>query len=111
MHNRLEKAMRLNLFVCDSANANGTLATEPTATLAPQGTQLYNLRGQGSDEHGQFIIDGFVWSTGEVCFTKLYISGHSWVYRGRLLPWGIAGTWDWHEGWFWIWKDGQETSV
>lgn len=100
--------MRLILSVSETVNANGAMATEPSATLTPQGTRIYNLWGQGMDEPGPFTIDGFIWSTGEVCFTKLYIGGHSWVYRGRLLPWGIAGTWDGDGGSFWIWKDGQE---
>jgi hypothetical protein len=101
--------MHLNMSVTESTDADGTIATQPSATLAPQGVHIYKLHGRGTDEYGTFVIVGFVWATGEVCFTKLYTeSGRIWDYRGRLLPWGIAGTWHWDEGSFWIWKDGLE---
>jgi len=105
---RLDHAMHMTLSASESARADGPLSTEPSAILSPQGTRLYKLRGTGTDGLGKFTIEGFVWSTGEVCFMKLYVNSYGWVYRGRLLPWGIAGAWNWNRGTFWIWKDEQE---
>jgi len=64
-------------------------------------TDVYEIHGQGADGVGTFFIDGHVKASGEIWFEKRYV-GHHWLYRGRVLPWGIAGRWD--EGPFWLWK-------
>jgi hypothetical protein len=106
----LDDAMHLTLVI-SKTQADNAVHTDISA-LAPEGTRVHKLIGEGLDMVDRFTVDGFVWSSGEVRFTKAYVHGHSWIYRGRLLPWGIAGTWnwsgeavwDWSGGAFWIWK-------
>jgi hypothetical protein len=74
----------------------------PLPSGVPEGTSCCKLGGHGYDGVGAFVISGTVWTTGEVRFAKQYVEQHSWLYRGRLMPWGIVGCWN--GGPFWIWK-------
>ena len=67
--------------------------------------RLLRLRASGFDAVGRFSLDGTCHtSTGDVNMTKQYVGAHRWIWRGNLTPFGIAGSWDGHNAWFWLWK-------
>lgn len=65
-------------------------------------------RTRGIDAHGSFILQGNVYSNGNVELAKLYIHHQwEWTWKGSITPFGIVGEWSGHGrygGHFWIWK-------
>lgn len=66
---------------------------------------VLHLNGNGIDGVNEFTIDGLVWMTGKVEFWKKYVGMHTFLYSGRLLPWGMVGRWGDSSGGFWLWPN------
>ncbi len=67
------------------------------------------IRGEGRDIVGQFLIRGFYSTTDGKCrWTKKYVGKHDVYYQGFNEGKGIWGTWhiDLNHGGFHIWPEG-----
>jgi hypothetical protein len=64
---------------------------------------------RGVDAHGEFSLKGHIHEDGFVRIAKRYIvHGRSWLWLGRVTPFGIVGVWGGYDqfgGHFWIWKE------
>ncbi len=71
-----------------------------------------NLRGDGNDDIGPFLIRGHYDTTNREChWTKTYIGQHDVFYRGFREGKGIWGTWEiglLSRGGFLIWPRGAD---
>ena len=83
-------------------------------TAAPPPTTEFNrlecmyFEGEGHDHVGTFTLKGSCnIHTGAMAATKAYAM-HSWIWRGMVTPFGMAGTWGLESGsgWWWIWPQG-----
>jgi hypothetical protein len=76
-----------------------------------------NLRGEGKDDVGRFMIRGRYDSVTRECYwTKSYVGAHDVFYRGFGEGKGIWGKWEinaWSHGGFHIWPytEGEQESV
>lgn len=64
---------------------------------------------RGTDAHGEFALNGQVLGDGSISLVKSYIvMGWSWIWTGRVTPFGWVGTWGsplTTGGYFWLWKE------
>ena len=52
------------------------------------------LRGKGTDDIGEFILQGYVEPNGTAHFEKQYLGQHTVLYEGVLQGERITGTWE-----------------
>ncbi|KAF2117383.1 hypothetical protein BDV96DRAFT_644807 [Lophiotrema nucula] len=80
------------------------------ADTLPGVTVVIDRNSGGLDKVGPFNLSGTVDEEGQVCVIKRYFhGGWTWRWRGRVMPYGIAGMWGRDltgefGGYFWIWK-------